>query len=486
MNNKKIIENILILALFFYGLLSFYFARGIFGLEHLLSVDLVSRGLLPFIDFFEHHGPLLYHLFAPTYKLIGLEYFPIFIIALNTLGAWLMLQYIIKQFSLNTWTRIILSLAFIALFLQLDGYGFMPEVYISIILIFIYQLLEKNNNYKTIAAGFLAGLIMAIKWNAFILLLPALFLWQATKTNNKLSSAFKNSWLFLSGLLVSLLPFFFFYGKNLDSVYQWLFVYNRETVLPLAKIWPPPLFSFFSIFLLIILSALAVALRYKKYNKLILPLSASFFLLLLNYPRFGVGHLLPSLIGFLIAAIVLAKESQLLLKIKSRPLKLIVIGTLSTVAIFIIFSSGKSIASNFSAFNKHPESYNGDWTDASKQMLAIENTCSYVYIQDSQPLLYLRLPQFRPGYFNYPDFPWTINQEMIKKIEDDIKEKNIDCFIVKKDQPLLGVITDLSKDYQEPQEIIWQSYYYIPPFTWLTKKTERIKIFNDTYLLYHP
>lgn len=486
MNIKRIIEIIIVLSLLVYGAIAFYFARGIFGLEHLLSVDLVGRGLLPFIDFFEHHGPFLYHLFAPTYQIIGLDYFPVFIIALNSLGALFVLSYIQKQFTLKIGARIIIALSFVALWLQLDGYAFMPEVYISFLLIAIFWSLEKNNNKRLIIAGFLAGLIMAIKWNAFVLLLPALIAWQASREKNNIRAALKNGWLFISGLIIALIPFLFFYGSNLKTIYQWLFIYNRDIVLPLAKIWPPPLFSFFSIFFLIILSALVIALRHKKYSQLVLPLSASFFLLLLNYPRFGVGHLLPSLIGVLIAILVLAKESQFLLKIKSRPLKLIAIGTLSTVAIFIIFGSGKSIASNIFAFNKHPENYNGNWTDTSKQALAIENTCSYVYIQDSQPLLYLRLPQLRPGYFNYPNFPWTFNQTMIEKIEDDIKEKNINCFIVKKDQSLLDIIANLTQHYQAPQEITWQSYYYISPFTWLTKKTERIKIFNDRYLLYRP
>src|SRR5262245_18678610 len=40
-------------------------------LEHLHAAFCVSRGELPYRDFFEHHGPALYYALLPLFKLCG-------------------------------------------------------------------------------------------------------------------------------------------------------------------------------------------------------------------------------------------------------------------------------------------------------------------------------------------------------------------------------------------------------------------------------
>ena len=269
MRNKKILEYLSYFLILLYGGIFFYFSRGLYGQEHLLSIAQTSEGLLPFINFFEHHGPLLYFLFAPLYELFGLDYFPYVVILINSLGATFIIYYLLSLFDLKSWQRYLTALLFIIFWISLAGSSLMPEPYIFFLLILIFRIIQKTKPANYILAGLITGLIFLIKPNAAALLIISILIWQIFISIKDIKLIFKNGALIFSGILISLLPFILIYHSSLAGVYNWLFVYNSEIVLSLGKIWPPNTLSLFYLMLIGNLSALIVIARKTKYSKLL-------------------------------------------------------------------------------------------------------------------------------------------------------------------------------------------------------------------------
>lgn len=74
-NYSKIIQNndyqILFLDFILIVLCLFFTSTALFDdLEHLRASYFVSQGYIPYRDFFEHHHPLIWYVFAPIIKFL--------------------------------------------------------------------------------------------------------------------------------------------------------------------------------------------------------------------------------------------------------------------------------------------------------------------------------------------------------------------------------------------------------------------------------
>jgi hypothetical protein len=166
--NKLFLEYLFYFLLAAFSAFLFYLSKGVYGLEHFLSAWQTFLGYTPFVDFFEHHGPLQYYLFAPLFY-FGTRLFFIWPIIINSLIFVFFLRYIISCFSFKTRERILLAVVLDWAWLVLAGYSFMPEAYLSffIILSYLYFLkIGRAARYRSVYVaiiGMSLGAILLIK-----------------------------------------------------------------------------------------------------------------------------------------------------------------------------------------------------------------------------------------------------------------------------------------------------------------------------------
>ncbi|MEI6528813.1 MAG: hypothetical protein WCN88_00210 [Candidatus Falkowbacteria bacterium] len=486
MRNKKTLEYLSYFLILLYGGIFFYLSRGLYGQEHLLSIAQTSHGLIPFVNFFEHHGPLLYFFFAPLYKLFSLDYFPIIIIFINCLSATYIIYFLLSLFSLRAWQRYLTALLFIIFWISLTGFSLMPEPYIFFLLILVFRVIQKIKPAHYILAGLLTGLIFLIKPNAAALLSISIIIWQILLYQKDIQLIIKNGALIFSGFLISLLPFILIYHSSLVSVYNWLFIYNRDVVLSLGKIWPPNTLSLFYLMLIGDISALIIIIRKAKYSNLLLPLISSALLIFLAYPRNDDYHLLPSLLGLFIGTIIIIDESRKLLKNNTKLNQLtILIFNLCFFSFLFSYLTGQIYTSYFNFITK-PGIYSYNFSSDSRVIIYDRVKCQSIYIYPSSPMMYLRLPNLQKSYFLYPNWSWTFTPEIQKQILNDIKSKKIDCFIINADDNAKNIELEnyIKQNFTQHEELIWNLRIYNHPLLWPFKISNQ-KTIQAQYLLLH-
>lgn len=121
--------------------------------EHLHSTWLVSEGLTPYKDFFQHHNPLMWYIFIPIVRIFEYD-IKVFdaVRILSTITMLLTLfvsSMIIKRFVCKTWYSALLVVAScFPSYVIFTGQDFRPDNYMTITFIlgiyFFFSYLEKN------------------------------------------------------------------------------------------------------------------------------------------------------------------------------------------------------------------------------------------------------------------------------------------------------------------------------------------------------
>lgn len=122
--------------------------------EHLHSAWLVWQGKVPYIDFFQHHNPLMWYLFAPllgffAYDIAVFDVVRIISTLLLLLNLYIVAK-IIRRFASNSWSASLLGVASVfPSYIIYSGQDFRPDNYMLISFMGgVYYLLAYLDNKK--------------------------------------------------------------------------------------------------------------------------------------------------------------------------------------------------------------------------------------------------------------------------------------------------------------------------------------------------
>ncbi len=476
----------------------FYLSKGIHGWEHLLSAWQTFSGYVPFIDFFEHHGPLQYYLFAPLFYLGGYEFFPLWMIIINSSICTLFIRYFFRNFSFGIKGRILSAAFLILIWTVMFGGVFLPEPYVACLVILIYLSFSKiraesrsrSNNINLVILGVLFGALFLIKFNAFVLLSCGFFLYCLLNfKRERVLINLKNIARFVAGMITPLLPFLYIYRDNLKEVAYLMFTYNFEVVSRLARAWPPKPFSlFFLIFSvdIIVLGAIFFNKESReRYYKLTFPILSSLCLLLMSYPLYGNFHLLPAMAGFLTGVFLFFREKlyqRFVVRISgykrrvAGALALLILSYILLAGANFIFSLGKEAYRIF--WIRPGEFYHSDFAPGAAAYIEEVVGCRYVYVYPADQYnlpMYIKLPAVKRIRFVYPNWNWTFTEDVQKMIVAELEDKLVDCLLVA-DKPIettlrSQIIEDHIRDnYSKVGAVTWRIYSFkkLLPFKFIT------------------
>ena len=374
--------------------------------------------------------------------------FPLPLILINAAMATFCLWFILGKTRVSGVTKIaLLPAAFLFFWMALDGSSFMPEPYITLLLVAIYVIREKEKENSVWFIGIILGLIFLIKFNAAFLIGVALFVsWLLEEGKINFQVIARDTGRLLVGALLPLIPFLLLFHKNYQEVYFWLFRYNKDVVIPLARLWPPGLLSLFFLVLLVDITAIAISLKIKMQRKNIFLFLSSAFLVVISYPRYGDSHLLPSFIGFCVGIIVILKEKKDVFNQVKEYQKVLLVPVIAFAVASSLLFTATIVKKTIILFIPDHERQ-ADFGEQDKYFINNLSGCHSIYISPPDVLMYMRLPEEKRSFFVYANFPWTFPPTMQQKISEDITKKKISCFIY----PLTEAGTD-------PQDIIFSNF----------------------------
>lgn len=233
-------------------------------LEHVHSAWLVSRGNLPYKDFFQHHNPLLWYIGAPIvgmleYRLVAVDC----VEALSATVTLLMLFYICrihKDFLCGALPGLIAA-AFCALpHISLFNKEFKPDNYMAASLVIgIYYLLSyiKNKRLSNLTVSFLlffAGFMFTQKAALILICAGMLILWLVKKKEMRMKDVLQCASLpiliyaaFLAFLWYEgVLEMYFKANFELNSRIPDVF-YTRRFITPTFEMSIPIFLSFYAL-----------------------------------------------------------------------------------------------------------------------------------------------------------------------------------------------------------------------------------------------
>ena len=118
------------------------------NVEHIHSSVLVARGLIPYKDFFQHHNPLLWYVFAPIAKLFDynatLSEVVLFISFLVFLKSLVYVYRIVEEFLANKFWGIMASVLLLIPLYKIFAIDFRPDNYMVFCLIGIVEKILLN------------------------------------------------------------------------------------------------------------------------------------------------------------------------------------------------------------------------------------------------------------------------------------------------------------------------------------------------------
>lgn len=131
--------------------------------EHLHSSWLVSEGLIPYKDFFQHHNPLMWYIFSPIMRIFAYNII-IFDVAraISTFVMFITLFFaglIIKRFVCQSWYSALLVVAScFPSYVVFTGQDFRPDTYMVLTFIlglyYFFSYLEKNKTISLVQSFF--------------------------------------------------------------------------------------------------------------------------------------------------------------------------------------------------------------------------------------------------------------------------------------------------------------------------------------------
>jgi hypothetical protein len=204
-------------------------------IEHASAAWHVSQGLLPFNNFFQHHSPMLYILYAPLYRIPLVTAHPVesvrLISGLISLGLFLLLVRMAKMVWKDSGTVWPVVILFLGNFLNLQFYNMRPDLPAALCnLTAFWILLRRGKPADFGLAGFLLGLGLTFspKYAPFLLLMPCLMLADRP--------GWKSYWraipLHAAGIAAGLLPLLIWLTTNglWEPFKQWVFDFNAYRI----------------------------------------------------------------------------------------------------------------------------------------------------------------------------------------------------------------------------------------------------------------
>jgi hypothetical protein len=204
-------------------------------IEHASAAWHVSQGLLPFNDFFQHHSPLLYILYAPLYRIPFVTAHPAESVRLVSGMLSLILLLLLVRMAKTVWkdsgTVWPVVILFLGNFLNLQLFNMRPDLPAALCnLTAFYILLRRGKPADFGFAGFLLGLGLAFspKYAPFLLLMPGLMLADR--------QGWKSYWRAVpshaAGIAAGLVPLCIWLTANglWEPFSQWVFVFNAHRI----------------------------------------------------------------------------------------------------------------------------------------------------------------------------------------------------------------------------------------------------------------
>jgi len=371
---------------------------------------LVLKGLVPYKDFFDHHGFLLYYILAPLTTDSSFYKFQLFNIFVESFKLIIILL-ILKRTTSKVGYGIGAFLSVLVGFFIVEN-NFWYDELITVVLLFTYFLLTTSKSkFLYLSVGILIAIASMIKPNTAILILPIYFLYK----DYYLIYSFMLSWIIVLILfLINDMFMQFFY--SVIGFNSYLF----KSYHPIG--FSEPIFIAFSfiLFMFTLFYIIKSKQREITYLSFIFVISSIFF--------FGTAivreHYVP-LMTFLLILISQAINT-----------KLVFFRTL-----FIIFIILFGIDASYEVI-KHPTYLNNNripWQSDSRiipitkaiNKLKLENKIIYAFTNYSQ--IYMLINQLPPTYFPYK-FPLIENYIPMyeNQVIKDLKESNVNIAVVYK------------------------------------------------------
>ena len=148
-------------------------------IEHLHSTWLVFSGKIPYIDFFQHHNPLLWYLFAPLAGYLAYDLFLFDVVRIiSTLVMFVSLwvsALIVRRFMVNSWyAGLLCVVAVFPSYIVFSGQDFRPDNYMVLTfmlgLYYLFAYLEKKQP-KDLVISFLSFFVSFLFMQKVIFLL---------------------------------------------------------------------------------------------------------------------------------------------------------------------------------------------------------------------------------------------------------------------------------------------------------------------------
>ncbi len=218
---------------------------------------LVQKGLLPYRDFFDHHGFLLYYLLLP-FSSGGFSFLKIvysFVLSVN----FLLILAIIKKLTTKLGFAVSGILAVLLNFFIGENNFWYETVIVTFYLTACLLLISKNFRAKSYAIGILIALASFIKPIAGIVLLPVFII----KKDLRLIVAFIGCWL--------VILLYFFINHAFEKLIENLFLFNNF----LIRNYYPSFFSdqkFLLSSFFVVLFSIFLSWKNKQLKKCIYPL----------------------------------------------------------------------------------------------------------------------------------------------------------------------------------------------------------------------
>lgn len=389
---------------------------------------LVSKGLMPYRDFFTHHGFLLdFFLAFPSFDksllLIKLFYF-----AIQSLNLILLLLILKKNGSKTGF--VICGPLYVLLNFYLSENNLWYEEIIATFFLAIYYLLNlKELRGKPLILGTLVALVSFIKPSAAVILFPILF------TTRKIRVLF---YFFIYWIAIGV---FFFLNHGLSQFIDELFSFNVYYASYIKNL------NFFLIekdfyqFVLFIFGLLLILILLSKKTRLNFPLllfiATSVIFIFPAYSKVGLVPAAPFFVIYLGWG----------LKKINPPYKFLLIGIL---AYFLLFM-GRKVKHQYWLYSNKPPYIEKTKTLITSLKSEVDLKDN-IYVFGNEVEVYYFLNKLPP--IHYPlNFPWIANYYSVEKqIISELKRKKIEHIIIPKPQtkeylPLRSLKQFINKNY---------------------------------------
>lgn len=278
------------------------------------------NGLIPYSDFTDSKGLLLWIIYGIGYKLSNHSYIGVFFITCLNYWITLIIAYKTARLILNENKSLIAAISIAIPYFYWNFYTetkaehfCTPFVAFSLYLLFNFIYCNKVNNikWKSFAIGISLIACIMLKWSIGIMLISIIFSVSVYAYKNK---QLKNYLIYsLLGSIISLTPFIFYFiiNDNLNDFINEYFINTistvstslSETICSYTKEWLNVFTTKRVIYLIYILPLLSLYFREKKIYSL-LPFFSGLFFIALSIRHDNFGHYISIVAPFSIFLII--------------------------------------------------------------------------------------------------------------------------------------------------------------------------------------